>query len=118
MNERDGILWYKNAVFYGLEVATFQDSNGDGIGDFPGLISRLDSVADLGVTCLWLLRFFPSPNRDNAQRALTAPLVTKGQFNYRHINVDRQAADPDWTLNIVKRLIRLRCRCPEWGWGT
>jgi hypothetical protein len=65
MNERDQTLWYKNAVFYGLDVATFQDSNGDGIGDFPGLMSRLDYVADLGVTCLWLLPFFPSLNRDN-----------------------------------------------------
>lgn len=65
MNERDRNLWYKNAVMYGLDVATFQDSNGDGIGDFPGLISRLDYLADLGVTCLWLLPFFPSPNRDN-----------------------------------------------------
>ncbi len=43
----------------------FQDSNGDGIGDFPGLISRLDYLQDLGVTCLWLLPFFPSPLRDD-----------------------------------------------------
>ena len=57
MNERDRNLWYKNAVMYGLDVATFQDSNGDGIGDFPGLTSRLDYLADLGVTCLWLLPF-------------------------------------------------------------
>lgn len=65
MNEVDQTLWYKNAVMYGLDVATFQDSNGDGVGDFPGLISRLDYLVDLGVTCLWLLPFFPSPNRDN-----------------------------------------------------
>ncbi|OQW31071.1 MAG: hypothetical protein A4E19_20565 [Nitrospira sp. SG-bin1] len=65
MNERDQGLWYKNAVLYGLDVATFQDSNGDGIGDFPGLIDRLDYLTDLGVTCVWLLPFFPSPNRDN-----------------------------------------------------
>jgi maltose alpha-D-glucosyltransferase / alpha-amylase len=58
-------LWYKDAVIYELHVRTFQDSNGDGIGDFPGLISRLDYLQDLGVTCLWLLPFFPSPLRDD-----------------------------------------------------
>lgn len=57
--------WYKNAIIYGLDVKTFQDSNADGIGDFTGLISRLDYLAELGVTCLWLLPFYPSPNRDN-----------------------------------------------------
>jgi maltose alpha-D-glucosyltransferase / alpha-amylase len=57
--------WYKNAVIYGIDVATFQDSNGDGIGDFPGLCNRLDYLSELGVTCLWLLPFFPTPNRDN-----------------------------------------------------
>jgi maltose alpha-D-glucosyltransferase/alpha-amylase len=57
--------WYQNAVFYGVDVATFQDSNGDGIGDFAGLCERLDYLTDLGVTCLWLLPFFPTPNRDN-----------------------------------------------------
>jgi maltose alpha-D-glucosyltransferase / alpha-amylase len=58
-------MWYKNAVFYSIDVASFQDSNGDGIGDLPGLTSRLDYLADLGVTCLWLLPFYPSPFRDN-----------------------------------------------------
>ena len=58
-------LWYKDAVIYELHVRAFQDSNADGIGDFPGLISRLDYLQDLGVTCLWLLPFFPSPLRDD-----------------------------------------------------
>ncbi len=58
-------LWYKNAVIYCLDVETFQDSNGDGIGDFRGLISRLDHIEALGATCIWLLPFYPSPNRDN-----------------------------------------------------
>ena len=58
-------LWHKDAIIYCLDVETFQDSNGDGIGDFRGLISRLDYLRGLGVTCLWLLPFYPSPNRDN-----------------------------------------------------
>ena len=58
-------LWYKSAIIYELHVRAFSDSNGDGIGDFPGLISRLDYLQDLGVTCIWLLPFFPSPLRDD-----------------------------------------------------
>lgn len=65
MSAEDVRCWYKNAVFYGLDVATFQDSNGDGIGDFPGLCRRLDYLTNLGVTCIWLLPFFPTPDRDN-----------------------------------------------------
>jgi len=58
-------LWFKDAIIYELHVRSFQDSNADGIGDFPGLLSRLDYLRDLGVTCLWLLPFFPSPLRDD-----------------------------------------------------
>ena len=58
-------LWYKNAVVYCLDVETFMDGNGDGVGDFRGLKRRLDYLAGLGVTCVWLLPFQPSPNRDN-----------------------------------------------------
>jgi maltose alpha-D-glucosyltransferase/alpha-amylase len=58
-------LWYKHAIIYELHVRAFADSNGDGIGDFPGLLSRLDYLQDLGVTCIWLLPFFPSPLRDD-----------------------------------------------------
>jgi len=58
-------LWYKDAIIYELHVRAFKDSNGDGIGDFPGLIQRMDYLRDLGVTCLWLLPFFPSPLKDD-----------------------------------------------------
>ncbi len=60
-----GDLWYKDAIVYALSVDTFQDSNGDGIGDFPGLTSRVEYLHALGVTCVWLLPFYPSPNRDH-----------------------------------------------------
>ena len=58
-------LWYKNAVIYCLDVEKYQDANGDGIGDFEGLMRRLDYLQGLGVTCVWLQPFYPSPNRDN-----------------------------------------------------
>jgi maltose alpha-D-glucosyltransferase/alpha-amylase len=58
-------LWYKDAIIYELHVRAFSDSNGDGIGDFPGLISKLDYLQELGITCIWLLPFFPSPLRDD-----------------------------------------------------
>jgi maltose alpha-D-glucosyltransferase / alpha-amylase len=57
-------LWYKNAVIYSLNVGSFMDSNGDGIGDFEGLSRRLDYLSGLGVTCIWLQPFQPSPYRD------------------------------------------------------
>jgi maltose alpha-D-glucosyltransferase/alpha-amylase len=58
-------LWWKNAVIYCLDVELFADGNGDGVGDFPGLTDRVDYLAGLGVTCLWLMPFYPTPNRDN-----------------------------------------------------
>jgi maltose alpha-D-glucosyltransferase/alpha-amylase len=58
-------LWYKNAVIYCLDVEKYQDANGDGIGDFEGLMRRLDYLAGLGATCVWLQPFYDSPNRDN-----------------------------------------------------
>jgi maltose alpha-D-glucosyltransferase/alpha-amylase len=58
-------LWYKNAVIYCLDVEKYQDANGDGVGDFEGLMRRLDYLAGLGVTCVWLQPFYASPDRDN-----------------------------------------------------
>ena len=57
--------WFKNAVIYCLNVATYMDCNGDGVGDFEGLSRRLDYLHALGVTCVWLQPFYCSPNRDN-----------------------------------------------------
>jgi maltose alpha-D-glucosyltransferase/alpha-amylase len=58
-------LWYKNAVIYCLSVATYMDANGDGIGDFQGLIRRLDYLQGMGVTAIWLMPFQPSPGKDD-----------------------------------------------------
>jgi maltose alpha-D-glucosyltransferase/alpha-amylase len=58
-------LWYKNAVIYCVHVGTFMDSNGDGIGDFEGLMRRLDYLSGLGVSCLWLMPFQKSPQKDD-----------------------------------------------------
>src|SRR5262249_484265 len=57
--------WYKDAVIYELPVKSFYDANADGGGDFQGLYEKLDYLQNLGVTCLWLLPFFPSPLKDD-----------------------------------------------------
>ena len=58
-------LWYRDAIIYQLHVKSFSDANGDGIGDFPGLIEKLDYIEELGVNVVWLLPFYPSPRRDD-----------------------------------------------------
>ncbi len=58
-------LWYKNAIFYEVHLRSFCDSNGDGKGDLPGLITKLDYLQELGVDCIWLLPMFPSPLKDD-----------------------------------------------------
>jgi maltose alpha-D-glucosyltransferase/alpha-amylase len=57
-------LWYKDAIIYQLHVKSFFDNNDDGIGDFPGLISKLDYIVELGANKIWLLEFYPSPRLD------------------------------------------------------
>jgi maltose alpha-D-glucosyltransferase/alpha-amylase len=59
------LFWYKDAVIYELHIKAFRDGNGDGIGDFQGLLEKLDYLQDLGVTAIWLLPFYPSPQKDD-----------------------------------------------------
>lgn len=61
----DKLHWYKDAIIYELHIKAFFDSNGDGIGDFQGLIEKLDYLEELGVTAIWVLPFYPSPLRDD-----------------------------------------------------
>jgi trehalose synthase len=78
-------LWWKNGVVYCLDVQTFLDTDGDGCGDLPGVIERIDYLAGMGVTCLWLMPFFPSPERDDGYDivdfyAVDPKLGTLGDF--------------------------------------
>lgn len=59
------LLWYKDAIIYELHIKAFCDGNGDGIGDFGGLMTKLDYLQDLGVTAIWVLPFYPSPLKDD-----------------------------------------------------
>ena len=83
MSVRD--RWYQDAVVYCLDVETYHDANGDGVGDFVGLMAKLDHIAGLGATCVWLLPFYPTPNRDNGydvcdHYAVDPRLGTLGDF--------------------------------------
>src|SRR4051812_3447619 len=62
MSDQD---WYKDVIIYELHVKAFSDGDGNGIGDFRGLIEKLDYLQDLGITCIWLLPFYQSPLRDD-----------------------------------------------------
>jgi maltose alpha-D-glucosyltransferase / alpha-amylase len=78
-------IWYKNAIIYCLDVEKYVDGIGDGVGDFVGLTRRLDYLAGLGVTCLWLQPFYTSPKRDNGYDvsdfyAVDPKLGTFGEF--------------------------------------
>ncbi len=80
-------LWYKDAIIYQLHVKSFFDGNNDGIGDFAGLISKLNYVAELGVNTIWLLPFYPSPLLDDGYdisdyRNVHADYGTLGDFRH------------------------------------
>lgn len=83
------VQWYKEAIIYQLHVKSFFDANNDGIGDFPGLISKLSYIAELGINTIWLLPFYPSPHRDDGYDI-----------------AEYTAVHPDYgTLDDAKRLI-------------
>ena len=78
-------LWWKNAIIYCLDVQTFADSNGDGCGDFAGLTRHVDDLAGLGITCIWLMPFYPTADRDDGydvadHYAIDPRLGTFGDF--------------------------------------
>ena len=88
-------LWYKNAVIYCVDVDAFYDQDGDGVGDFKGLADRLDHIEALGANCIWLLPFYPTPNKDNGYDicdyfGVDSRLGTLGDFvEFAHAARDR-----------------------------
>jgi trehalose synthase len=97
-------LWWKQAVFYCLDVETFADGNGDGIGDFIGLTRHIDHLASLGVTCIWLMPFYPTPNSDDGydvsdHYAIDPRLGTFGDF------AEFMAAAEDRGMRVIADLV-------------
>lgn len=85
-------LWFKDAVIYQLHVKTFHDSDGDGIGDFAGLTQRLDYLAELGVTAIWVMPFYPSPLRDDGYDIADYLTVNPRYGTLEHFDAFLQAA--------------------------
>jgi maltose alpha-D-glucosyltransferase/alpha-amylase len=101
---RTSDLWWKNGVIYCLDVEKFVDGNGDGVGDFVGLTQKVDYLAGLGVTCLWLMPFYATPNRDDGYDvcdyyALDPRLGSFGDF------VDFMRTARDRGLRVITELI-------------
>ncbi|MGB8167403.1 MAG: maltose alpha-D-glucosyltransferase [Chthoniobacteraceae bacterium] len=97
-------LWFKNAVIYQLHVKTFQDSDGDGVGDFGGLIQRLDYLAELGVTALWLMPFYPSPLRDDGYDIADYLMVNPSYGTLEQFDAFLAAAH-DRGLKVITELV-------------
>jgi hypothetical protein len=88
-------LWYKNAIIYCLSVGSFMDANGDGVGDFSGLMRRLDYLHGLGVTAIWLMSFQPSPI---ARRRPADRRKCNGLSGGRHFSRLRPSQNPQGHL--------------------
>ena len=102
--DRIPTLWYKDAIIYQLHVRSFCDSNDDGIGDFPGLMQKLDYLQGLGINALWLMPFFPSPLRDDGYDIADYASVHK---NYGTLEEFRTflAAAHDRGIKIIIELV-------------
>ena len=97
-------LWYKNAIVYCLSVATYMDANEDGIGDFQGLMRRLDYLQGMGVTALWLMPFQTSPGRDD------------GYDVADYYDVDHATAPWETLSNLRKGANSVACACSSTWW--
>jgi len=104
MGQVSDSLWYKDAVIYELHVKTFFDASGDGVGDFAGLTGRLDYLADLGVTALWLLPFYPSPLRDDGYDISDYRAVNPVYGSLRDFKTFIRAAH-DRGLHVITELV-------------
>ena len=93
-------LWYKDAVIYQVHVKSFHDSNNDGIGDFPGLIAKLDYIAELGVNTIWLLPFYPSPRRDDGYDI--------SEYKAVHPDYETEVSEVSVTPNTGRLIIKMR----------
>ena len=100
--------WYKDAIIYQLHVKSFFDSNNDGIGDFPGLIAKLDYIADLGVNAIWLLPFYPSPRLDDGYDIA----------DYRDVHPDYGTMDDCQALHRARRMRAAFASSPSWSSTT
>ena len=85
-------LWYKNAIIYCLSVGTYMDANGDGIGDFQGLMRRLDYLQGLGVTAIWLMPFQPRRARTTATTSPTTTASIRATARWATSSSSRMAA--------------------------
>ncbi len=97
-------LWYKDAIIYELHVRSFFDSNGDGSGDFKGLTQKLDYLADLGVTAIWLLPFYPSPGKDDGYDIADYITVKDEYGTLRDVKALIRAAH-DRGLRVITELV-------------
>jgi maltose alpha-D-glucosyltransferase / alpha-amylase len=104
MPRSDDPLWYKDAVIYELHVRSFYDSNGDGMGDFRGLVQKLDYLQDLGVNAIWLLPFYPSPWKDDGYDISDYTSVHPAYGNLRDFRRFLKAAH-DRELRVITELI-------------
>jgi hypothetical protein len=119
-------LWYKNAIIYCLDVEKYQDANGDGVGDFEGLMRRLDYLQGLAVTCVWLQPFYPSPNRDNGY-----VVVDFFGVHEKHGSLGERLGDRGYDAAAIRHGLRVRHNLPllamrrtkngsglgRWRWG-
>ncbi|MDB5736920.1 MAG: Trehalose synthase, partial [Sphingomonas bacterium] len=97
-------LWYKDTVIYQLHLKSFFDSNNDGIGDFEGLMAKLDYIADLGVSAIWLLPFYPSPRRDDGYDIAEYRDVSADYGTIEHVRAFVAAAH-ERNIRVITELV-------------